>query len=50
MSEGRDQIGESEPKPAAEGASAGSADAAHFIAGKDGQVTTQSMSKETTNG
>ncbi len=50
VSEGRDKIGESEPKPAAEGASAGSADAAHFIAGENGQVTTQTIIKENMNG
>lgn len=50
VSEGRDQIGESEPKSAAEGARTGSPDAAHFIAGENGQVITQTLSKETTNG
>lgn len=47
----RYQIGESEPKPVAEGTRARSADAARCIAGEDGQViNAKHQSKEASNG
>lgn len=49
VSQRRDQIGESEPKPGTEGASACRADTASFIAGENGQVTKQLPPTENTN-